>query len=388
MKEIVDEDAHRVNSSPEVEMEFWPALFNSFPALSEILPWKSLRGVTEPSLPKRLIRSQHLFGENYVFLKREEDELHVIHEPSAKKLEFLAAQPELIEAKRWLLTADAGSQFAEAVAKLAQDEGKPLRVILRRAPLDERGLHLAMAMEKLGAKVTFASSDRAFRWSLFWQRLWMRFTGGFEIPEEGVSTQASLGYASVFFDLEGQINAGLMPPIDRLYFPVRSGTALAGVLAGQKLSNLKDVKVIGVLLGDEDPQIKHQVVEMANEALEIIGQGKAVAAVTESDFEIDPSVLRFRPLRDEAERWVIRFLELEPMPLDKEGTCLGLLALHRAIERQSIRNQKILYWSDSCDFRQGDLGDFKGYLNLSPKLKKWVQEDLREGRLPIVGHLS
>jgi len=378
-----------VNTEPEIHLEYMPALFYRFPTAAEEIDWVSLRGAEIPSVPKRLIKSQHLFGENYIFLKQELLDFHTIPETDAKKLEFILAEPEVERAKTFVASGRAGDFHCLAIAKAAKELGKKAVIILRQAPMTTKQVRAVMAMMNLGARVYMRETPRGFQWTMGWQRFLSRFTRRVILDEAGACGSGALGYVSALCELEAQVKAGEIPEPDYLVVPVVSGTSLAGLELGKKLLGWDRLKIQGVATHCESQTLRKDMAEIANEASEVLAQAlnKKPWVFSENDFFVDFSVVGLNPISDDIYRWLIRWNELELVDMDMERSGRALYGMAKWIEKRSLKNQKIVFWSISSPFRSGDLGNFQGYSAIPQKLKRWIREEQRLGRLMDIGKI-
>lgn len=378
-----------VNTESEILAEYMPALFWRLPMLGERLDWVSLRGADVPSVPKRLIRSQHLFGENYLFLKQELTDFHIIPETDAKKLEFILADEEIENARTLVASGRAGDFHCLSVAKVAKELGKQAIIILRQAPMTTKQVHAVMAMMNLGARVALRETSRGFNFAMGWQRFWSRILKRAILSEGGASGPGALGYVSALCEIEAQVKAGEIPEPDYLVVPVVTGTSLAGLELGKKLLGWDKLKIQGVATHCESPALRKDIAQIANEASEILAEAleRKPWTFTENDFFVDFSVLGLEPISRDIHRWLTCWNELEQVDMDMELSGRALFGMSKWIEKRNLKGQKILFWSISSPFRSGDLGDFQGYANIPQKLKKWIRENQRSGRLQDIGKI-
>jgi 1-aminocyclopropane-1-carboxylate deaminase/D-cysteine desulfhydrase-like pyridoxal-dependent ACC family enzyme len=319
-----------------------------------------------------------LFGANALYVKEEALDFYTLHESSARKLEFLAALPHYRDAKRWILSGELGSAFIHAAAKAGLEMGKKVDVILRRGRLSGWRIQSLMALGNLGAKVRICRDDRSFRWRMGWRRFLSRFLSISFLPEEGRHAVSTLGHASALFELKNQIDDGLVPRPHILAVPVDSGLSLAGFLAARELLQWQDLRVVGVMTEPAGAELKSQIESWAREALSLLG---ATAPQSFTAWEIDPSVATNALLSWKMQRWIVQVSELEGLSVDHEHTGLALFGLHRLIERESIQNQVIVFWSPFCPFRSGDIGEWTGYKNIPSIVEQWIADDKKKGRL-------
>lgn len=379
-----------VNSTAEELMEYMPALFNRFPELAETLGWVSLRGVSDPTRPARLQKSQHLFGENYVFLKQESLDFHIMPENSAKKLEFILGSPEFEDVKTLIASGPAGDFHCLAVAKAAQELGKKCEIVMRHSRATTKQIQAIMAMMNLGARVRMRETDRWFQFTMWWKNFLSRFFSQSIVPEGGASGEGVLGYVSAMAELEAQIRQGLIPEPDYLVVPVLTGTSLVGFEVGKRLLGLPRIRIQGIATRCESQSLRPEMAELAADAIEILKEvlpSSKGLSLSEKDFFVDFSVNDLKPLSEDIQRWLVRFFELEQCEMDMEITGRALYGMNRWIEKKNLKGQKILFWSISSPFRSGDLGNFQGYENIPGKLKRWIRNEQRSGRLYDIGRL-
>jgi len=379
-----------VNTSAEEIMNFMPSLFNRFPELTEEIGWVSLRGAAEPATPSRLVKSQHLFGENYVYFKQENLDFHILPENSAKKLEFILGSPEYDNVKKLIASGPAGDFHCLAVAKAAQELGKKCEIVLRHSRATTKQIQAIMAMMNLGAQVRMRETDRWFQFTMWWKNFQSRFFSQSIVPEGGASGEGVLGYVSAMAELEDQIRSGAIPEPDYLVVPVLTGTSLVGFEVGKRLLGLPRIRIQGIATRCESQSLRPEMAELAADALDILNgvlpASKGIS-LTEQDFFVDFSVNDLKPLSEDVQRWLVRFFELEQCEMDMEITGRALYGMNRWIEKKNIKGQKILFWSISCPFRSGDLGEFQGYEKIPGKLKKWIRKEQASGRLYDIGRI-
>lgn len=385
-----NENFHRVNTSPEVNAEFAPALFTLFPELGDRLAWTSLRGASVPSVPKRLVRSQHLFGSNYVFMKQEELDFHIIPENSARKLEFIMGDALRRRRKKFVSSGHLGSHHCLSVVKAAHEMGYRSEVVLKRCPLTSEALQMVAAMENLGASVKLRETDRGFHWTRRWQDFWAKVFRNEVIPAGGFSTKGALGYVNAICELQLQIEDGVIHSPDYLVISVESGATLVGLEVGRRLVGLEHLKILAIQASESETLEPAELVRMAQATAELLNkflEKPIQTQFTEKDFRVNRDYLfeGYGIVPDFLTRWENEFIELESIELGENSSLKGLYGLSDWILRQKIGNQKILFWNTFCPFRRGDLARNFRYTQLPWRLKRWVRSELREGRLPEVG---
>jgi hypothetical protein len=86
------------------------------------------------SLPRRLIRSRHLFGNNNVFLKLESEDFHIIPENKARKLEFVIGDSLRKKKKKLVTFGYVGSPHCYSTVKAASELGDSAMTSMLRLP--------------------------------------------------------------------------------------------------------------------------------------------------------------------------------------------------------------------------------------------------------------
>jgi D-cysteine desulfhydrase len=379
-----------VNTMAEVNAEYAPALFSLFPELGERLAWVSLRGAAEPVVPKRLVRSQHLFGTNYVFMKQEELDFYIIPENSARKLEFIMGDALRRGRSKFVSSGILGSHHCLAVVKAASELGHKSEVVLKKCPLTSEALQMVGAMENLGASVKLRKSERGFRWTRRVQDFWANIFRNEIIPPWGFSTKGALGYVNAMCELRIQIDEGQIPMPNQLVISVESGSTLVGLEVGKRLVGLDDLQIIAFQAAESETLEPQSLADLASATATLLNRflNKPIKSeFTPKDFKVERDYLfsGYGIIPDFLTRWENEFIELEAIELGENSSLKGLYGMSDWIKRQNIQDKKILFWNTFCPFRLGDLADNFTYSRLPWRLKRWMRAELREGRLPEVG---
>ncbi|MDB5038640.1 MAG: 1-aminocyclopropane-carboxylate deaminase [Bacteriovoracaceae bacterium] len=374
-----------LNTAPEVAVEYFPALFTEHPELAERIPWVSLRGSSVPSSPVRLLRSQHLFGENYSFMKREALDFHTIPDNKARKLEFIVGDSLMRKRKKLVTFGYIGSSHCLATVKAAAQLSLKSEVVLLRCPLTADAVEMVQVMRSLGAKVRLRSTMRGVLWTAGWKWLCSKIFRTELIAPGGSDGFGVLGYISAMMELKVQIEDGLMVEPDYLFVAAGSGSTLVGMEIGKRMLGFSKTKIIGIQTSDDRGVDIPRLVEMGNAAIELLNQHLA----KKISFKIDGS--EFTILKDhidgghgqlspELQRWMATFLELEPVELDSVYTVKALKGMSDYLLKNKIEGKSVLFWNTYSPYRKGDLLP-KLAKKFSSRLKSWIRQDQREGRL-------
>lgn len=383
---------HCVNTSLEINAEYAPALFTLFPELGDRLAWVSLRGTSAPAVPKRLVRSQHLFGPNYLFMKQEELDFYIIPENSARKLEFIMGDALRRKRRKFVSSGFLGSHHCLSVVKAAHEMGLKSEVVLKKCPLTSEALQMVGAMEHLGASVKLRTSDRGFQFTQKWQNFWAKLFRHEIVPPGGFTTKGVLGYANAMCELKLQMDEGLVPAFDVLTLSIESGSTLVGLEIGRRLAGLDKMKIAAFQTAETERIEPTELVSLAEATVELLNRFLDKPLQTtflKSDFQISTDYIfdGYGIIPDFLTRWENEFIELEGIELGENSSLKALYGLSDQLRKQNITDKKILFWNTFCPFRLGDLPDHFNYSQLSWRLKRWVREEQKLGRLPEVGRI-
>lgn len=370
-----------VNSLPEARGEYLPVLFRRFPELAERLPWVSLRGVSEPSVPRRLLRSHHLFGPNHVFMKEELNDFHIITENQARKLEFHLGELCSRGVKKIIARGEAGDPFLLAVAIAARELGLRSKIYLTKPEGDFsfEGVERTLALFGTGARVRPKASQNALRWSLKFQE-WLQSLERSELVPNGVHTPSgALGYANALLELRQQIDDGLMHAPDYLFIATHQGSSLAGLELGRRLAGLDGLKIVGIQTDRHITPDASQIASLASEAGRLLTpflpsfRGKLDFKASDFSFYVDPELLKEnRKEFSDVKRWIIRFEEVEMAELGPDDNARALYSISRFITQNKTTGKKILFWNTYCPYRRGEIPSSVAALKPPGILKSWL----------------
>ncbi len=383
---------HYVNTQPEVNLAYAPALFFRFPEVGERLSWVSLRGAQEPAVPQRLYKSQHLFGENYVYMKRESLDFHILPDNKARKLEFVIADALKRNRKKLVTFGYVGSSHCLATVKAAKELKLKSEVVLLRCPLTVDAVEMVAAMKNLGAKVRLRNTMRGVLFVAAWKWLLSKIFRIELVPPGGSNGRGTLGYVSAMVELKNQIDDGLLPQPDYLFVAAGSGSTLVGLEIGRRLCGLDSMEIIGIQTSDDKGVETARLVEMGNAAIDILNgalKNKLSFKFTGSEFKILKDYVGggHGQLSTSLQAWMSEFLELEGVDLEPVYTTKALYGMTDYMKRQNFQGKKVLFWNTCSPFRKGDVNYPVNYSKISFKLRRWMKEDQSQGRLAELGKI-
>ncbi len=358
-------------------LDYAPALLSHYPELIGRLPWLSLRKVVSPVVPRRLMRTQHLFGANYVFIKKEIYDADFISENQARKLEFSLAPYFTEEEKPKISVFDyIGSEHAYAVAQLMKMIGQTAEINFIKAPADDVALLQLNELQKMGVKINFLQSMKAYEFQTKWKGYLAGFTKAKLLPMEGFCPQACLGYISSMFEVKEQVQSAQLCPLDYVFVPVFTGASLVGMEIGKRLAGLDDLKIVGVQCDEFASFNKQRLAETANQAIEILNQHlnkKIQFKLTAQDFDVVEDYRAGKSAHDAGEmaRWCARIRELEDVELDVHGSARAFLGMSELIKKRGLESKRILFWNTFSSFRADRFKQDIRHLKLPSAVKGW-----------------
>lgn len=212
-------------------------LFDSYPQLSDALPWLPLADLPTPVEPLARIGSN-------AWIKRDDLSHAVYGGNKLRKLEFILA--ELIaRGKTHVITFGAtGTNHGVATAMLCQQLGLRCTVLLFEQPPSNTVRDNLARMRHFGAELQFCGSlaNTVRHYYLHPQRLSRRhyflFAGGSNVA-------GTLGFINAAFELKQQIETRQCPLPSQVFVPVGSSATLAGLTIGAALAGLES-DIIGI----------------------------------------------------------------------------------------------------------------------------------------------
>lgn len=342
---------------PEPDLEFIPPLFSRFPELLGRIPWVSLRGTQDPSVPKKISRAQHYFGSNHTYLKRESRDVDLISETSAKKLEFILGRALQTNPTKIYVFDSSSSSHLLALSQAASLLKKKIAFFLLDDGANSPSDTDLRSIQELGAKIKYFRS--AFFWNL-WKKVLQIFDSKHSVflPLEDSEVLSALAYVSSLVEIETFHSKGQMPIPDFVFVPVETGAVIAGMEVARRVLGLSQLTLIGISTHDRDEASPERLAEICNQTIELLNENLGTPVkerVKAQDFIIIDSSPKNRDL-EEMQRWTSRFLELEGVELDIHSTAPAIFESAKYLEREKIENRVVLFWKTYSGSRTFDLG--------------------------------
>lgn len=324
-------------------MEVMPLLFALKPELAGNLSWTGLRGAEAPSKPVPLTRSQHLWGENYVFMKREALDAGLMAENPARKLEFLL-EPQDQKSLEIVGSDFLGGSFGLALAQCCRLLGLKLELLLLESKQHQGFDKHLKELKDLNIKPKLFKTREQLERSINWRKSLGKIFPKRVLPFSGVTAGSVIAYVSAMLELDDEMKSRRLPPLDYIFVPVGTGMTLAGLEIGRRLSRRDSTKIIGIQCLDPRQIDLGQISEKANEAIDLLNghlKEKLDFKLKASDFNL----IRAKSNQNEQGRFWSRLQEIEGIELENVYSGPSLSALNEFIEQKKLSDQRILFWN-------------------------------------------
>lgn len=341
-------------------------LYERFPHLKKTIPH-----VTCGQLPTPVIRAERLqeaLNTGKLYIKNDGCMVtqgeKLVGGNKVRKLEFLLADALEWGARKIITFGALGSNHVAATATCARMFGLEVQAMLVHQPVTDLVKH-NIALDLLyGARLNFWSSRSVRTMGTVFQMIQDKaHTGMFPyiIPTGGSNALGSLGYVNAAFELQDQIQAGLLEEPDVIYLPVGSGGTIAGLLLGCKLAGLRSTVVA---VATEPEKHSGENVEMIKDLYKKVNSLLHEHDVTIPlyDFETCKLVVN---LANTGEKYgvdteygeTIRtlFYTHENLVLEPTYSSKAAAALYR--DAQYLKDKTVLFW---LTFNQAPVADFVG----------------------------
>lgn len=214
-------------------------LFQAFPGLGRAIEHLPLGNFPTPV--ERLDRLGTAYGNQSIFIKRDDRSGRLYGGNKVRKLEFLLGKIRASGSQALITFGYAGSNHALATALYSQQLGLHCQTyLLPQANANYVRKNLLWSWQA-GAEIIPCRhmADLLLRLSRAQFLAWLE-TGQIRpmIPPGGSSPLGTLGYINAAFELHEQIESGQLPLPSRIYVPLGSLGTVAGLLIGFKLRKL------------------------------------------------------------------------------------------------------------------------------------------------------
>ena len=226
-------------------------LFESYPVLERTFPRVALGQFPTPVI--RLDRLGREVGAEGLYLKHDGVSGPTYGGNKIRKLEFLLGRALARGAKEVITFGYAGSNHAAATAVCAREVGlRSISMLLPQANAHYLRRNLLMS-HACGAELHAASSIPSLAAAAAFQLARHKLTTGrfpMVIAAGGSSPLGTVGYVNAAFELQRQIDAGVMPMPERIYVPLGSMGTAVGLMLGLRVLKMP-MHVVSVRVVDE-----------------------------------------------------------------------------------------------------------------------------------------
>jgi D-cysteine desulfhydrase len=199
----------------------------------------------------------------------------------ARALEFLLA--DLRAGEHVVTVGSEGSTHALAVAVYAARLGARVSVGRWRQEMNAVAERVARQLvERTERAPVFRSPMGAYLWA--WRQ---RQRGARWIPAGGTTPLGILGHVNAGLELVAQIDAGLLPPPDRVVVPLGTGGTMAGLALAFRIAG-RDIEVVGARVVPRIVGRKRRVLRLAHRTARLIERvtGESLPRVRRRDVAI------------------------------------------------------------------------------------------------------
>ncbi len=228
-----------------------PPLFTRYPRLVQRCPYRPLGDWPTPV--ERLPLLAERLGIGRLFIKRDDISGRPYGGNKVRKLEFLLGDALQRGARAILTFGRAGSNHALATAVYGRAAGLETIAMLLPQPnahCVRRNLLWSLALDAelhLQATTPVLAADALYQ---FVRSLLRRGRPPLIVPPGGSSPVGTLGYVNAAFELQGQVEAGLLPEPDLIYVTAGTMGTAAGLILGLRLAGLQS-RVVAVRVVEE-----------------------------------------------------------------------------------------------------------------------------------------
>ena len=218
-----------------------PLLFNLFPDLAERINYINLE--TSPSPVQRL---EH-FDHDNLWIKRNDMVSSVYGGNKVRRLEFVLGEVIKEKKGRVVTMGGIGTNHGLACAVFCNRLGIDCTLLLFHQPVTKYVLQNLLLFHRYGAEMIYDESMEKMAGNFYVDQR-ERYPEAYFLYAGGSSPLGSLGAVNGALELAGQIDQGLMPEPDYIFYPTASNGGMAGLMLGLKFAGL-DSTVIGVRVG-------------------------------------------------------------------------------------------------------------------------------------------
>jgi D-cysteine desulfhydrase len=185
-----------------------------------------------------------------------------------RKLEFVIGSCLERGIRRLVTTGGLGTNHGLATTILGREAGLSTTLLLVDQPVTEKVREYLLLFAAYGAEVVYGRNipGAALQCIRILARSRLRGERAALVPAGGSSTLGILGFVSAAFELEEQIQEGILERPSEIYLPVGSGGTYVGLGLGLRLAGIAS-RVVGILVTDILPPSPARLAKVAKATL-------------------------------------------------------------------------------------------------------------------------
>jgi len=358
------------------EAEKQPILFDTYPDLSEKIPWISLG-----KFPTTVHRLEG-FGHPQLWIKRDDLSSSIYGGNKIRKLEFLLGDVKKRKKTRVVTLGGIGTNHGLATAIFCARLNLRCSLILFEQPVNKYVRQNLILFHRYGAEMIFKKTTlKAGLYFYIFKRL--RNPRAYYLYAGGSTPVGALGFVNAVFELKRQIHAGLIPEPDYIFCPLGSNGTMAGLALGLLLSGM-EAKVIGVRvapshLGPFEMVTPGAVLSLMKKTYRDL-RAKS-SRIPRVHFPL-PTVLDdyfgqgYGYSTEAGEQALYLMKKKGGIKLEPTYTSKTFAAVLDFIKNRTKKEEKILYWHTYNSVDLGQEADDVDYRNLPNKFHRYFRKPL------------
>ncbi|MBD3253657.1 MAG: pyridoxal-phosphate dependent enzyme [Candidatus Lokiarchaeota archaeon] len=351
-----------------------PLLFEKYPKLEEIIPWRYLAPLKTPV--RKLEKIAEYLGIDSLWIKLDNLSSPIYGGNKPRKLEFLLADAIQKNCDKILTLGGIGSNHCVATAAFCKELNLKSYVALTDQPVTNHVRRNLLLEIYFGSEIIYSPSSKELNNKI--SKTLSENDKIYFIGKGGSTPLGALGFVNAALELKHQIEAGSLPEPDYLFVANGSTGTTAGLSIGLKLADL-NTKIMAIRVTPKSLSARENTIDLALKSKELID--KAYPDLHHISFEHLEIFDEYfggeygKPTAGGLE--AIKLMsELENIMLEPTYTGKTFGALIDYVSRQdkdTLEDKTFLFWNtfNSRDF--SDITKNIDYHNL-PKELHWVFE--------------
>ncbi|MCX5921815.1 MAG: pyridoxal-phosphate dependent enzyme [Candidatus Dependentiae bacterium] len=304
-----------------------------------------------------------------------------------RKLEFLLADALNNGAQSVMTFGCAGSNHAVATTVCADYLGLKSISMLKTQPNSHVVRRNLLLMDYYGSEIQFCpdSSVRGLcAMVTFFQQKSAFGVYPYVIPTGGSCPIGVLGFVNAVFELKEQIEQGLLPEPDRIYVAAGSFGTIAGLLLGVKAAGLKS-QIIGVAVEPEEVlgEFKKMIIQLFHGTNKLLHESDSTFPLfdmTEQEVVLlmAHGGTEYGLFTQEAAEAIVLLKEQEGIILDGTYTGKAMAGLIADVTENNHHDDVILFWNTFYGDDYASVIKYTDYVKLPKALHHFFESSVQE----------